>query len=117
MKKKIIFASALLLGTILITAPMEAKRKHPNPSNEPYTVTDREVSLDKKINDAYDANQLTLQEADDLRGKMKKIKDKEQKMKDKNGGKLSYGDNNSLEKSLNDVSTKLHKKMLEKRVK
>lgn len=117
MKKETMAALALLVGMALtITMPADARKKHPAVGGEPYSIADREVVLDKKINEAYSANQLTLQEADDLRGKMKKIKDKEQKMKDQNGGKLSYSDNTSLEKSLNDVSNKLHKKMLDKRV-
>ena len=77
--------------------------------------TRRRLLNDKKINAAYEANQLTLQEADDLRDKMKKIKTKEEKMKDKNGGKLSYENLTSIEKDLNGVSDKLHKKMLDKR--
>ena len=109
-----ILAGALLLGTTLtMSMPVQAK-KHVH--SEKLTITDREVVLDKKINVAYEANQLTLQEADDLRDKMKKIKTKEEKMKDKNGGRLSYANNTSLEKSLNDVSEKLQKKVLEKRV-
>ena len=112
MKKKIVIASILLLGSSLALIPSgEAKRVR---AHQEYTVSDRQVSLEKKIDTAYKDNQLTLQEADDLRGKIKKVKDKEQKMKDNNGGKLSYSDKTTLEKSLNSVSEKLHKKMLEK---
>jgi hypothetical protein len=115
MKKRTIIAWALLAGMMFtVSAPADARKKAH--SNEPYSIADREAMLDRKIDTAYNDNQLTLQEADDLRSKMKKTRDKEQKMKDKNGGKLSYSDNTSLEKSLNDVSNKLHKKMLDKRV-
>jgi hypothetical protein len=116
MKKEIILASSLLLGlALIITPPAEARRHHT--ASGKYTVTDRQATLTKEIDAAYSANQLTLKEADDLKAKLSSIKTKEQQMKDKNGGKLSYADNNSLEKSLNNISNKLHKKILEKRVK
>ena len=81
-----------------------------------YSITDRQVSLEKKIDKAYKDNQLTLKEADGLKEKIQEVRDDEQKMKDKNGGKLSYKNQTSLEKDLNSVSEKLQKKMLEKRV-
>jgi len=114
MKKRVVIISALLLGSSLGLMPSgEARRLS---TRHEYTITDRQVVLEKKIDAAYSANQLTLQEADDLRGKIKKVKEKEQKMKDTNGGKLSYANRTSLEKALNSVSEKLQKKVLEKRV-
>lgn len=106
MKIKTILAASLL--AILVVSPSVQAKK--------YTITDREVALERKIDKAFKGNQLTLKEADNLKDKMKNIKDDEQKMKDKNGGKLSYENMTSLETSLNKVSEKLQKKMLEKRV-
>ncbi len=80
-----------------------------------YTIYDRQVALEKKIDKAYKDNQLTLKEADNLKGKIKSVKEEEEKMKNKNGGKLSYEDNTTLEKDLNKISDKLHRKMLDKR--
>ena len=80
------------------------------------TVTDRQEALFKEINSDYKANQLTLDEKNDLIAQHKKIIDKETSMKSKNGGKLSYEDNQKLEKSLNDLSQKLQKKVLAKRI-
>ena len=114
MKKEIILASTLLMGLSLVLVPPVQAKNHSHAKK--YSIADREASLEKKITDGYNANQLTLQQSDDMKSKLKKIQDTEQKMKDKNGGKLSYENNTSLEKSLNKVSEKLQKDMLEKRV-
>lgn len=80
-----------------------------------YTIYDRQVVLERKIDSAFRANQLTLKEADSLKDKLKNVKEEEQRMKQKNGGKLSYENQTSLERDLNKISEKLHKKELEKR--
>jgi GTP1/Obg family GTP-binding protein len=80
------------------------------------TVTERQEALFKEINADFKASQLTLEEKNDLIAQHQKIIDKENAMKAKNGGKLSYDDNNKLEKSLNDLSVKLQKKVLAKRI-
>lgn len=106
MKTNGIFALSLVVAFAI--SPCVQARK--------YTIYDREVSLERKINAAYKANQLTLKEADGMKNKLKDIKEDEQNMKSKNGGKLSYENMNDIEKDLNKVSNKLNKKMLEKRV-
>jgi hypothetical protein len=98
--------SVLAITNLLIT-PADAKK---------WTVTQRQEKLSSEVDAAYKANQLTLQEADGLKQDSMKISQKEEKMKVKNGGKLSYPDENQLEKDLNKLSLKLHKKVLEKRV-
>ncbi len=113
MKREIIIGASMLLGFGLAVMPEAAEARH---HSAKYTITDRQVSLEKKVDSAYAANQLTLKETDNLKGKLKWVKDEEQKMKDKNGGKLSYKDKTTLERSLNGISEKLQKKMLEKRV-
>lgn len=110
MKKPIIYL-ALLIAMTASASTVEA-RKH----TKPYTITDREEILAKKIDVAYKDNQLTLKEQKNLQDKLDRVRTDEQKMKDKNGGKLSYKDQTSLEKELNSISTKLHGKMLDKRV-
>jgi hypothetical protein len=99
--------SSILAVACLATAPAEAKK---------WTVTQRQQALSMEIDKAFRTNQLTLKEADGLKREVIKITNREQKMRSKNGGKLSYEDDNQLEKDLNDVSVKLHKKQLEKRV-
>lgn len=113
MKREIIIGASILLGLGLAAMPDSAEaRRH----LAKYSLTDRQVSLEKKVDGAFAANQLTLKESDDLKGRLKWVKDEEQKMKDKNGGKLSYKDKTTLERSLNGISEKLQKKMLDKRV-
>jgi hypothetical protein len=103
------------IGAILITLFMLASTDA-SFAKRHWTVTERQQALLAEINTAQKANQLTLKEADNLRDDQRKIVEKEQSMKDKNGGKLSVKDNTSLERSLNDLSNRLHKKVLDKRV-
>jgi hypothetical protein len=79
------------------------------------TITDRMEILSKKIEKGQKANELTLKEADKLRESINDIKERIEKAKDKNGGKLSYEDENKIEKDLNKVSVKLTAKELDKR--
>jgi septal ring factor EnvC (AmiA/AmiB activator) len=95
------------LGLIVSSPNAEAKRK--------YTITNRINALNSKINAGQKSNELTLKEADSLRGDISDINDKIAKDKSKNGGKLSYADENKIEKKLNSVSEKLQKKELAKR--
>ncbi len=106
MKTNSIFALALIVAFAI--SPCAQARK--------YSIYDRQVSLEREIKRAYKANQLTLKEADNLKSKLQDVKEEEQKMKDKNGGKLSYENTTSIEKDLNKISEKLQKKMLDKRV-
>lgn len=61
MKTNGIFALSLVIAFAI--SPCAQARK--------YTIYDREVSLEKKIDTAYKANQLTLKEADSLKKKIK----------------------------------------------
>jgi hypothetical protein len=81
-----------------------------------WTVTQRQDALLKEIDSSFKANQLTAKEHDDLRNEQQKIIVREKSMKEKNAGKISYEDNRRLEKDLNTLSLKLHKKVLAKRV-
>jgi hypothetical protein len=51
-----------------------------------------------------------------MTSKLQDVSDKIAKMKDKNGGKLSYKDEGKIEKTLNDISLNIKKLELQKRV-
>ena len=97
---------ALALG--LVASPDALAKKH-------YTITERITALEHRVNAGQKANELTLKEANSLRDDISDINSKIAKYKSKNGGKLSYKDENSVEKKLNDVSIELQKKELAKR--
>ncbi len=80
------------------------------------TITQRQQMLMAKIAHSEKSGDLTKDEAVSLRNEEAKIVERETEMKNKNGGKLSYADMNSLEKDLNKLSAKLQKKELAKRV-
>jgi hypothetical protein len=103
------------LALILVTSFVLVGSAGPSLARK-WTVTQRQEALLKEIESDYKANQLTLAERDDLKEQRQKIVDREKSMKDKNGGKLSYEDNRKLEKDLNNLSIKLQKKVLAKRV-
>lgn len=81
-----------------------------------YTVSSRQRTLMAQINRGQRTNELTLKEANNLRDKLFDIMDKQDAMKEVNGGRLSYDDITELERDLNKVSNKLHKKQLSKRI-
>ncbi len=80
------------------------------------TIDQRHSALLAKINRAQRSGELTLREANDLRNQNRSIRENEQKMRMKNGGRLSYADINKIESRLNDLSNRLHRKALSKRV-
>jgi len=92
-----------------VSAPgAEAKTK--------YTITKRVSALTYKVNAGQKSGELTMKEADDLRNKLADVNSKIDKCKANNGGKLSYADENNIEKDLNKISLKAEKKELAKRV-
>lgn len=101
----VLVAGALLIQGI--TVSVDAKK---------FTVSSRQTTLMAQIDRAQRTNELTLKEANDLRDKLRDVQVKEDAMKEKNGGKLSYDNISELEKDLNKVSNKLHEKQLGKRV-
>jgi hypothetical protein len=94
---------------VLISNPADAKGKV-------WTITERQVEEQKRISAGEKSSELTKKEADDLRSDMESISTKIAKMKEKNGGKLSLKDQGKIEKSLNDVTLKIDKFKLAKRV-
>ncbi|HND08071.1 MAG TPA: hypothetical protein PL012_20485, partial [Candidatus Obscuribacter sp.] len=73
-------------------------------------------ALKKEIDAGEKSKELTLKEASKLREKLESINEKKEKMLAKNGGKLSYKDEEKMEKWLNGVSIDIQKKRLAKRV-
>jgi len=82
-----------------------------------WTITQRQEALSSEINKGQKSGDLTLKEADGLRDEASGISEKIEKMKSNNGGKLSYADENKIEKALNKLSQRIQAKQLEKRVK
>jgi len=99
---------AIVGGTAL--APLAQARQHK------FTITDRIETLSAKVNAGQKSGELTLKEADKLRNQLADVNSRIDKDKSKNGGKLSYASENKIEKDLNDVSVKLNKKELAKRI-
>ena len=88
----------------------------PSANAKKWTIYERQVKLVKEIDAGKKSGDLTLEESTDLKAREGKISDKIEKMKNKNGGKLSYADENKIEKDLNHLSLLIQKHKLEKRV-
>lgn len=112
MKTKLLslLLAVMFIGGICIDAAFSAPKK------KPYTVTDRQVELRKKVEAGVKSNELTAKEADKLISDLESIASAIEKSKSKNGGKLSYKDEGKAEKRLNKVSLTLTKYNLSKRV-
>jgi hypothetical protein len=112
LQRKQLVAISLAVTTALglfLSQAVEARKKQ-------WTVTERQVQLQKETTAGEKANELTKKEADDIREDLAKIQTKIDKAKEKNGGKLSYKDEAKTEARLNDVSLKIQKFKLAKRV-
>jgi len=108
----LVSAVSPLVPTCIADAKAPSK---PAPKKE-WTVTDRQVELNKEIDAGEKASELTAMEAAKLREKSGKVTVRIDKMKAKNGGKLSYEDNNKIEADLNKLSLAIQKDKLNKRV-
>lgn len=111
--KSNVFVSRLVytvacLSILLSVGPALAKKQ--------WTITQRQVALTREVDAGLKANELTLKEANKLRDRLADVVARGEKMKAKNGGKLSYEDEGKLEKDLNGISDDIHKKKLQKRV-
>lgn len=102
-----ITAVSLLVGLAALSPWAEARK---------WTIYERQVAEQKRINSGEHSGELTKKEADGLREDMSDMANRINKMKDKNGGRLSYADEGKLEKNLNKVTLKIEKLRLEKRV-
>jgi len=110
MKRTVVVLTALglVLGLSAVATQSASARAK-------YTITERQETLNKKISFGQRSGELTLKEADSLRDRSSNIDQRIAKMKEKNGGKLSYRDQNIIEKDLNKLSLSISKKELSKR--
>jgi len=102
-------ATMMLQLALALPESAQARGRH-------YTITQRHTALLAKINRFEKSGELTLKEANSMRDENSHIAAREEKLKSKNGGKLSYKDINNIEDDLNDLSNRIHKKSLNKRV-
>lgn len=109
MIRQVCTAIAILSLLQFASHPSEAKARR-------YTITQRHEILAARINRMERAGELTLREARDLRDDNQDVWKKVSRMRARNGGKLSYANISEIEKDLNKISNKIHKKALEKRV-
>jgi hypothetical protein len=99
MKSKTALTLAGLLTVFLVCSPLAADAKK-------WTVTERLVKISKEIDEGRIGNELTVKQVEDLKKEVADIKDRMEKMKTKNGNKLSIPDTNKVHKELNDLSVK-----------
>ncbi len=105
MKMKAATALVVTLSVLLACSlPCDAKK---------WTVTERLVKLSKEIDEGRTGNELTTKQVEDLKKEVQDIKDRMEKMKTKNAGKLSIPDTNKVHKELNDLSVKTLKLRLD----
>lgn len=106
--QNMVFSSlSLLLITSVSAGSVQAKK---------LSVYERQVKLTKEVEKAQSNKELTLKEADHLRERLTNLNERKEKMMSKNAGKLSYKDEEKLEKTLNSISVDIQKKRLDKRV-
>jgi hypothetical protein len=108
MKPATVIAFCMVFAIGFLANPAQAAKK--------WTIYQRQVEEQKRIASGEKANELTKKEADGLRSDMSSMSERIEKMKSKNGGKLSYADEGKIEKDLNKVTVKIEKLKLEKRV-
>jgi peptidoglycan hydrolase CwlO-like protein len=111
----LLLSASFSITFIVSTAPSAEAARTVRAAKKKVTITDRVQELSDKIDAGQKDNELTLDEATDLHKKITKINEKIDKCQSKNGGKLSYKDQNSVEGDLNKVSVKLLKLQLAKR--
>jgi hypothetical protein len=107
---------ATLIAATIFGGMVESTAEAAPAKKKVYTVTDRQVELRAKVDAAFKHNELTEKQATGLAGDLDNINADIEKMKSKNGGKLSYKDEGKVEKRLNKVSLTLTKFELAKRV-
>jgi hypothetical protein len=111
-RKGLLFLAALLVASSVgfLSSNVDAK------TDKKWTITERSEALKKEVDAGQKAGELTAKESESLKEQAGKIDAKIVKMKSKNDGKLSYDNENSLEKDLNKLSLRIQKLKLEKRV-
>ncbi|HEY9785353.1 MAG TPA: hypothetical protein V6D17_08125 [Candidatus Obscuribacterales bacterium] len=100
----VFLAGSLLAGIAVSPLPALAKK---------WTVTERIEKLSKEIDEGRQANELTVAQVESLKKTVASIKDKMEKMKAKNGGKLSVPDTKKLHDEMTGLSVKITKTRLD----
>lgn len=95
---------AVLMSSALVVSPAFAKK---------WTVTERITKLSKEIDEGRQANELTTSQVDALKKSVESVKSKMDKMKEKNGGKLSLPDTRKLHDEMTNLSVKIYRQRLE----
>ncbi len=95
---------AVLVSSALSMTPAFAKK---------WTVTERITKLSKEIDEGRQANELTTSQVDALKNAVDSLKEKMEKMKNKNGGKLSLPDTRKLHDEMTNLSVKIYRQRLE----
>ena len=106
MKNKTALAFAGILAILLTCSPLPAEAKK-------WTVTERMEKISKEIDEGRNGNELTTKQVDDLKKEIADVKERMEKMKTKNGGKLSIPDTTKIHKDLTDISVKTLRLRLE----
>lgn len=102
----ITIAMSALLFAGAYFSPLSAEAKK-------WTVTQRVEKLSKEIDEGRSANELTTKQVDSLKKMVDEIKTRMEKMKNKNGGKLSVPDTKSLHDDMTNLSVKIYKQRMD----
>lgn len=102
--------------TLAVIAGMFATGFFQSADAKKWTIYQRQAALNKRVSAAERAKELTFKEAQSFKDDLADIEEDKCKMITKNNGKLSYEDEEKLEKRLNKVSVKIQDKKLEKRL-
>lgn len=89
---------------MFFSCPAEAKK---------WTVTERLQKLSSEIDEGRRANELTVKQVESLKTSILSLKDKMEKMKSRNGNKLSLPDTKKLHGDMTDLSVKILRMRLE----
>lgn len=99
-----IIATVLLATVTFVSEPALAKR---------WTVTQRVEKLSAEIEEGRKANELTVKQCESLKSSIVSLKEKMEKMKARNGNKLSVPDTKKLHDEMTDLSVKILRMRLE----
>lgn len=100
----VLVSASLFLAAYFTPLSAEAKK---------WTVTQRIEKLSKEIDEGRTANELTAKQVDSLKKTVDDIKAKMEKMKDKNGGKISVPDTKTLHDDMTALSVKIYKQRMD----
>lgn len=104
------------LVTLLVVSGLFATGIYQSADAKKWTIYQRQAALEKRVSTAERAKELTYKEAKSFRSDLADIEEDKCNMINKNNGKLSYADEDKLEKRLNKISAEIHRKKLAKRI-